>query len=451
MTKCPRSFTRQEIQQLTEKGEKWIIFQNKVYEMKDWMKKHPGGELAIQHKLGKDATEEMLMLHPHWITKYLKPFYVGDLEVEEKQEETEFMIQSYGKFIKLTSNNCQDLLSDYHNLHQKFQTLGFYETNYWNYFRETCRCLTILTLSLITFYYGRDNLTIMIISSILLGIFWQQIAFIAHDAGHNSITHDSKIDTIIGTVIAGLFNGLSIGWWKKSHNVHHIKTNDVNHDPDIQLLPFFAISKKFFGSVYSSYYRKLLNFDDFARFTVPFQHYLYYPILSFGRFNLYSHSLFYLLTEEKVQFRWLEFAGIFGFWCWFSYLVSFLPSYTAIALFVFISHATTFILHVQITLSHFAMETDVDDRLPFPVKMLATTMDVDCSTALDWFHGGLQFQTLHHLYPRIPRHHLRLIRPYIIEFCKKHRLQYHSYNFFHANSLVIRNLKSVATQLIKSL
>ena len=31
--------------------------------------------------------------------------------------------------------------------------------------------------------------------------------------------------------------GISLGWWKKSHNVHHIICNSIEHDPDIRHLP----------------------------------------------------------------------------------------------------------------------------------------------------------------------------------------------------------------------
>jgi sphingolipid 8-(E)-desaturase len=49
--------------------------------------------------------------------------------------------------------------------------------------------------------------------------------FSAHDAGHCAITHNFKIDTLIGLFIADFCCGLSMGWWKSSHNVHHLITN----------------------------------------------------------------------------------------------------------------------------------------------------------------------------------------------------------------------------------
>ena len=36
-------------------------------------------------------------------------------------------------------------------------------------------------------------------------------------------------------------------------------------------------------------------------------------------------------------------------------------------------------------------------------------MDWSCPPWMDWFHGGLQFQIEHHIFPRAPRHRLRAI------------------------------------------
>lgn len=49
--------------------------------------------------------------------------------------------------------------------------------------------------------------------------------FTAHDAGHHAITHNPVVDSLIGMFIADFCCGLSIGWWKSSHNVHHLVTN----------------------------------------------------------------------------------------------------------------------------------------------------------------------------------------------------------------------------------
>jgi sphingolipid 8-(E)-desaturase len=69
------------------------------------------------------------------------------------------------------------------------------------------------------------------LSAVFLGAFWHQLTFTAHDAGHLAITHSYRIDSWIGIFIGNLLGGISIGWWKHHHNIHHLVTNSPEHDP----------------------------------------------------------------------------------------------------------------------------------------------------------------------------------------------------------------------------
>merc|ERR1711964_653263 len=98
-----------------------------------------------------------------------------------------------------------------------------------------------------------------------------------------------------------------------------------------------------------------------------------------------------------------------------------------------VSHGYCGLLHLQITLSHWAMPayngvgygTNKVHRDHFIEVQFDTTTDIGCDKKDDWFHGGLQFQTAHHCFPRIPRHNLRKLKfDYLMEFCKKHNLSY---------------------------
>ena len=65
------------------------------------------------------------------------------------------------------------------------------------------------------------------------GLVKHQIMFTAHDAAHLSITANFTVDTLIAMFVADFCCGLSIGWWKSSHNVHHLITNmPVRLTPD---------------------------------------------------------------------------------------------------------------------------------------------------------------------------------------------------------------------------
>merc|ERR1719231_1847327 len=90
--------------------------------------------------------------------------------------------------------------------------------------------------------------------------------------------------------------------------------------------------------------------------------------------------------------------------------------------YLLLSHAFAALLHIQICLSHFAEETYEglpygNDKVDWFRTQLRTTMNISCPPWLYWFHGGLQFQVEHHLYPRIPRRHLRrasqIIQPFL--------------------------------------
>ncbi|KAG6043783.1 hypothetical protein E4U17_000844 [Claviceps sp. LM77 group G4] len=293
-------------------------------------------------------------------------------------------------------------------------------------------------------------------AAVCLGLTWHQLVFLAHDAGHMGITHDYQFDTVIGILVANFIGGLSLGWWKRNHNVHHIVTNAPEHDPDIEHMPLFAVSHRLLGNLRSSYYDRIMKFDVVAKTMLKIQPWTYYPLLAFGRFNLYRLSWDYLIARRGPRqgpgaWHWyLEIAGQIFFWLWFGYgiLYSTLPDHWTRFMFVVVSHLTSSPLHVQIVLSHFAMSTsNLGPQESFAQRMLRTTMDVDCPPWLDFFHGGLQFQAIHHLFPRVPRHNLRKAQRMVISFCKDTGIPYALYGFVDGNHAVVGRLAEVSRQV----
>ena len=52
--------------------------------------------------------------------------------------------------------------------------------------------------------------------------------------------------------------------------------------------PIFAVTPGIFKKFYSTYHAKWVELDAPARLLVPYQHYLFYPVMSLARFNLYA-------------------------------------------------------------------------------------------------------------------------------------------------------------------
>ncbi|ORX61391.1 fatty acid/sphingolipid desaturase [Hesseltinella vesiculosa] len=474
-------------QSRVKEGEALFVFDNKVYKVDSFITRHPGGELAMRHGIGHDVTDEIRSMHPPFVyERIMKKFYIGDYDpspptasvalpdnlanydhlpelkaswggrvnveafdsaildlhlVHKQNQDKDLQDKLDGKVIDPVA-----LRAKYQALEQDLKDRGLFECNYYRYYKEVCRYVLIIYVSL-WFALRGTHWYHFLLSAVFMAMFWHQLVFTAHDAGHNEITGKVQIDHAIGVFIANFIGGLSLGWWKDNHNVHHIVTNDPSEDPDIQHLPFFAVTTKYFNNLYSSYYKRVLPFDAVARYFVAKQHHLYYLVVSFGRFNLHRLSFLYLLTSKNVRMPRLEWCGILFFFIWYGSLLASMPSWPIRIMYLLVSYMLTFPLHVQITLSHFGMSTETIENEPFPSKMLRTTMDVDCPEWLDWVHGGLQFQAVHHLYPRLPRHNLRQCVPLVRQFCRETGLHYYMYTFATGNGVVLGGMKAVADQV----
>jgi delta8-fatty-acid desaturase len=51
--------SRREIERLIASGRSIVIVDDKVLKVDAWLPYHPGGEKAIQHMVGRDATDEV--------------------------------------------------------------------------------------------------------------------------------------------------------------------------------------------------------------------------------------------------------------------------------------------------------------------------------------------------------------------------------------------------------
>ncbi|RDA95834.1 hypothetical protein CP533_5085 [Ophiocordyceps camponoti-saundersi (nom. inval.)] len=348
----------------------------------------------------------------------------------------------------------QNIVAEYRLLHQKVIDEGLYACPYRQYAKEMARYLTLFSASLFALHHAW-----YITSALLLGLFWHQIMFTAHDAGHRAISQIFVVDTLIGMFIADFCCGLSIGWWKSSHNVHHLVTNQPEHDPDIQNIPLFAICPSFFKSITSTYYDNfVMVWDGAADLLVPYQKYTYYPVMAIARFNLYILSWLHVLSSKSPSLAsskawWIrptEIAFMCCYWFLFGYCLLWrsLPTWTMRLAYVLVSHIVTMPLHVQINLSHWGMSTsDLGESESFAQRQLRTTMDISCPPWLDFFHGGLQFQVVHHLFPRMPRHNLRRAQALVRDFCRSTGIPYSIFSFADGNRKVLGRLREVSDQL----
>ena len=76
-----QTFSLDEVKQHNKDGDMWIILSSKVYNVSNWIRRHPGGELAIKNFAGMDCTEQFVTFHnQEQVDKILPTFLVGTLK-----------------------------------------------------------------------------------------------------------------------------------------------------------------------------------------------------------------------------------------------------------------------------------------------------------------------------------------------------------------------------------
>jgi acyl-lipid Delta6-acetylenase / acyl-lipid (9-3)-desaturase len=428
-----KEFTLEEITKHKTADDLWLAIDGVVYDTTAFAPKHPGGVKILTSLGGTDCTDAFRQYHPKWVLeKYLKAIpQVG-------------VVKNY---------KPSAMRKDLQDLDEQMERAGLYKTPVMSYVWYFSTLAALFSLMIGCVYYTNGNFWLQLLGAVFLGVFWQQLSFVGHDFGHNSVTPSSLTDYIGGVFVNSTY-GVSAQWWKATHNVHHVVTNSVEYDPDVQYLPLFAINTNLLRTFFSHYHDKVFTFGKWQRMLLSVQHYLYFPVMALARFNLYAQSIIYLLTApaSDCRHRLSAIAATIFFFIWNAKIIMDLPDSGTRWAFLLISHAIAGIIHVQITLSHFSMNTyngfqeeTLRDPDHFVKNQIRGSMNIECDPSMDWFGGGLQFQIEHHLFSRLPRHNLRQARDQFINpFLKKHGIKPVSAPFFESIGMVMKNLSETA-------
>ena len=121
----------------------------------------------------------------------LPKFYVGDLET-----------------IELPAINVE-----HRQMIQDLEDAGLFETNMGDYYRLSA-CLALALAGVVSCVLLSSSFAVHMLCAVVLGCFWNQCNFIGHDTGHNGITKNRKVDSLVGLFAGNMMTGISIGWWK---------------------------------------------------------------------------------------------------------------------------------------------------------------------------------------------------------------------------------------------
>ena len=452
-----QKYTWEEVKKHHSPHDAWIVHQNKVYDVSDWYE-HPGGAVIFTHA-GDDMTDIFAAFHAKGSMKAMKPFLIGELIPESVAHKDKKQIE----FEK-----------GYRELRAQLIKMGMFESSKLFYLYKVSFNVGMWATA-VAMVAKSDSVYMHIASALLLGLFWQQCGWLAHDFLHHQVFENRKYGDYAGLIIGNLFQGFSVSWWKNKHNGHHAVPNLHNTsavsqdgDPDIDTMPVLAWSLKQAQS-----FRELQadgKDSAFVRMAIKYQAFTYFPILLLARLSWLNESfktafglgastenakmemerkgLGYPIMEKLllIAFHAWNFALSSGFGRW-SLAYSTCYYMTALC-------SSGLFLALVFGLGHNGMATyDAETRPDFWKLQVTTTRNITGGHGIpqafvDWLCGGLQYQVDHHLFPMMPRHNLRKTHGLVESFCKKWGVTYHEADLVDGTVEVIQHLSKVSDEFL---
>jgi fatty acid desaturase len=255
----------------------------------------------------------------------------------------------------------------------------------------------------------------------LLAFLSAQVAFFAHDAGHQQIFASRRANRMVGLVAANVLTGLSFGWWVPKHNAHHAHPNVIGRDPDIGV-----------GTVALAFTADTVrNRKGAGRVLARYQAWVFFPLLLLEGVGLRLSGVDNLLRRRDrsaaVEGMLLGMHAVLYLTAVF-WVLSPLRAVTFVAV-----QQGLFGLYLGCSFApnHKGMPVLADDSdLGFVRRQVITSRNVTGAPLIGFLFGGLNYQIEHHLFPAMPRPNLPRARAIIQMFCADHDIAYHESNLF---------------------
>ena len=379
-----------------------IYYNNKLYDVSNWVNKHPGGKKVLQIYNGRDCTEILHATH---------------------SDEARKMLSSFPSFPDQRKSN-EDLevkQKIYLELESKLKSMGVFTPNY---FLEFLKLLFVFVF-LIYGYMGLYT-SPSLLPAISLSIALYYSGWVGHDYSHHNVNQSSTkqaafMNDYIGTLM-GAIRGNTLLWWKKRHNTHHVSTNEVHNDPDIKLMPLLHFFEKFVPN-------SIQQYQHIYYVPMFFLLHIYWLVESFmiNYKNIYNKNYY----ERKLAIQ--DSIGLL-LHCIFSYmlirqaglyvlLVYYISGFLT-ALVVFATHYGEDRLEPK-----YAQSLSLVEQTLLTSRNIAGFINNDIDNYIwNWLTGGLNLQIEHHLFPKTPSYNLQRITPYVKELAKKYGLEYRNSN-----------------------
>ena len=323
--------------------------------------------------------------------------------------------------------------SEFTELAKHIQESGLMRRRYGYYWTKLVAVPVVLGIAITGFVLIGDTWW-QLLTAALFAVLFTQVAFLAHDAAHRQIFRSGKWNDWISLLLGNLFVGLSYGWWQHKHTRHHANPNKEGADPDIEL-PVISFTP--------AQVEKRRN--RLTAWLIAHQGIFFFPILLLEGLSLHAASIKRLLQKEPVNRRWVELA----------FILIRVGGFITLVFFVLSPGIAFAFLGVQLGLFGFYMGASFapnhkgmplvpkDLKLDFLRRQVLMSRNIKGGRFIDIAMGGLNYQVEHHLFPSMPRPHLRKASPIVAAYCKQHDVSYKETGLFESYGIVLRYINRV--------
>ena len=297
--------------------------------------------------------------------------------------------------------------------------------------------LAVITTAMVAAWFGtvmlQDTWFTLLMAG-AMGVLFTQYAFVTHEFAHRQVFTSGKANDVAGRFMADLVVGISYSWWMSKHTRHHANPNTAGKDPDIMpdtiiFQPEDANAKTAIG-----------------RFLQQRQGWLFFPALLLEGINLHYHAFKTVLTPgTKVDKRALEIVLLavrnVGF---VAAIFAIMPLGMAFAFLGVQLAVFGLYMGASFAPNHTGMPIlPKGSKVDFLRRQVLTSRNISGGPAVDIYMGGLNYQVEHHLFPSMPRPHLRRAAEIVQEFCESKGILYTRVSLAESYGTVIRYLNEV--------
>lgn len=369
------------------------------YDLTSWKKSHPGGVLILEQMHGNDATDAFYSLHSAEAIDRLKrlphstalPSVLADRPPPPPTK----------------------VALNFRAFRAQLDKEGFFRRNpFW----EAFYVISVYAMAAAGTYLANTGHPVWAV--VLLAFAMQQAGWVGHDHVHGRGQWSSWVQFLI----SGPINGFSRTWWSEKHNTHHVFTNYIGVDADIENDPVFHLF--FPAEEADTFWRKMQHW-----YFVPVASLLYISWRTQSMQMVLRRGLWQELAMMSLSYIWLT--TMVGFWV---ALASVYFGGMLVAVIVTVTHQSEEMID-PLAPPKDAASAPVDPSAPvvapaplgysFCEGQFTTTRDAKTSDPFtEWMWGGMQYQLEHHLFPTLPKYYYAQLAPRVKKFAEENGLEY---------------------------